>query len=268
MEEIKTLYEEGVFVAKNTFEMESDKTKEKTKSKTKTRPFVSSPSGPKDAEGVKDTIIDPKDSKDDNFYTPKKFSQNCIKTETRDINNVMNKSIFDRLYEDVMSDDIDSDTESLDRKALNLTDDTSETDDTSDEVTVTLDKELARKLYEVLGSVVDLDVEDEDLDVGDEDFDSDDDFEVDDSDEDQLEEATELEELPLSRGASLQNKNNKVRGTATSLKSSGSGDGKVAGEIDSKGKDVPNSKGESLQGKNNKVDGKTSKVGAYLAGVK
>jgi hypothetical protein len=87
-------------------------------------------------------------------------------------------------------------------------------------------------------------------------------------DEQSLGEATHLEELPASKGATLQSKNNKVGDVTSSLKSSGEGDGKISGEVDGKGKDLPASKGATLQSKNNKVHSKTSKVGAYLAGLK
>ena len=63
-----------------------------------------------------------------------------------------------------------------------------------------------------------------------------------------------LEELPDSKGQSLQSKNNKVPGTLGSAKS-GKAHAAVKGEVDGKGKELPDSKGHVLTAKNNKVAG-------------
>ena len=280
MNDVGSLYEEKVFIPKDTFAVQTEKKPKEAKADAKA--FISKNSGPAAAEGVNKDIIDPKTAKDDNFYEPKKFSQNCEKTETKNINNFMNKSIFDKLYEDVMSDRMD-DMESTDLDALGLPGEEpgAEGEGEGDQVTITLDKELAQKLHDVLMSVLgeaegegemegeaEGEAEDE-MDASSEDAEEDEE-DGDDASEDNetLGEATDLQELPKSKGESLQSKNNKVGDVTSSLKSSGEGDGKVKSEVDGKGKDLPTSKGASLQNKSNKVASKTSKVGAYLAGLK
>jgi len=265
MSEVGNLYQEKVFVPKNTFELQTEKKPKKAVATAKA--FISKPSGPEEADGFNKDIVDPKTAKDDNFFEPKKFSQNCEKTETETINNFMNKSIFDKLYENVMSDRMD-DEQATDLDALGLPtgDEPVEGEGMGDEVTVTMDRATAQKLHDVLMAVLEGgeeevdELEAEGEDESEEGYDS--------EDSETLGEATHLEELPTSKGETLQSKNNKVGDVTSSLKSSGEGDGKVKGEVDGEGKDLPDSKGASLQSKNNKVHSKTSKVGAYLAGLK
>lgn len=206
------------------------------------------------------------------FTGVEKFSQVSGKKLKENINTFMNKSIFDRLYEDVMSDNINSpaDLEQADAEALELPG----TEVEEGEVTITLDRELAKKLHDVLMTVLGSEEEapeteeegaPEEGEISDEAAEE----EVEEDEEEDVQaEATELTELPASKGHSLTGKSNKVHGTATSLVSKGEGEGKVKGEIDAKGSDLSDSKGHSLTSKNNKVTSKTSKVGSYLAGLK
>jgi hypothetical protein len=134
-------------------------------------------------------------------------------------------------------------------------------------------KELAQKLHEVLMGVLEGESEVEGEVEGE--MDSEDaESCADDNDEDEntLGEATHLEELPKSKGESLQSKNNKVGDVTSSLVSKGDGDGAVTDECGTKdtGKHalVQDLDSGNLKGKNNKVASKTSKVGAYLAGLK
>jgi len=91
-----------VFAPKGTFKTATDK--KPVQAKADPKAFTPKNSGPEAAQGFKkDNIIDPEKAKEDNFYTPKKFSQNLEKTEVQTINTFMSKSIFDKLYEDVMS---------------------------------------------------------------------------------------------------------------------------------------------------------------------
>ena len=92
------------------------------------------------------------------FSGVEKFSESPEKKEVETINNFMNKSIFDRLYEDVMSDNINSpeDIDAHDAQALDLPG-TEEHD--GDEVTITLSKELAGKLHDALMAVLGSDEE-------------------------------------------------------------------------------------------------------------
>lgn len=275
MTELGNLYEEKLSFPKDTFEQQTEKKAKPAQAKKKA--FISSPSGPEEADGFKKDIIDPKTSKDNNYYEPKKFSQNCEKTETETINNFMNKSIFDKLYEDVMSDEM-SDVETTDAEALGLPGDDAGADDAA-EVTITLDRETAQKLHDILMGVLESgdDVEGETENELEGELEGTEEANEDEANEDEvgeeeaeeaLGEATDMQELPTSKGASLQSKNNKVGDVTSRLTSKGEGDGKVKGEVDGKGKDLPDSKGSSLQSKNNKVVAKTSRVGEYLAGLK
>jgi len=202
--------------------------------------------------------LEAKDAKGKNTFTGvEKLSLAPEKMEVETINNFMNKSIFDRLYEDVMSDNINSpaDSEQHDAEALDLPG----TEEHEGEVTITLDRELAAKLHDALMAVLGSEEEQ----VGDEEGELE--GESEDS-EDTLPEATELKELPASAGASLQSKKNIVGDETSKLVSKGHGEGgKLTSEPELK--PVSDSKGKTLEGKNNKVaSSKTSKVGTYLAG--
>jgi len=272
MAELGSLYEEKVTLPTDSFEVTSKATKKSKKAKSK-KPFTDFKTGPKsgpaNASNFKEALIDPETATENNYFQPKKFSQNCEKMEVETINNFMNKSIFDKLYEDVMNERLD-DVESQDADALGLPgEDKAEGGD--DEVTITLDKETAKKLHEVLMAVLESDetpadetpASDEPVMDGSEDAEEED-------DEDTVDEATELTALPDSKGASLQSKTNKVGDVTSRLVSKGTGDGKVSAEVDGDGKPLADSKGKSLEGakKSNKVPSETSKVGAYLAGLK
>jgi hypothetical protein len=91
------------------------------------------------------------------FTGVEKLSLAPEKMEVEPINNFMSKSIFDRLYEDVMSDNINSpeDAEQHDALALDLPG----SEDEGDEVTITLSKELAGKLHDALMAVLGSDEE-------------------------------------------------------------------------------------------------------------
>lgn len=146
----------------------------------------------------------------------KNFSQKTKKIDESGINNFM--SIFDRLYEDVMNND------ELDFNAgigtgpegdagdsdLDLDTDTDSDSDLGgdDEVTITLDKELAKKLLDVLKDVVG---DDEQSDTDLEDLGVDTDSETEDEDAEECEdceggmyETTDIEKVPDSAGHKLQ----------------------------------------------------------------
>lgn len=287
MAELGNLYEEKFSFPKDTFTQQTEKKVKQAEAKKK--PFISSPSGPEEADGFKKEIIDPKTAKKDNYFEPKKFSQNNEKTELETINTFMNKSIFDKLYEDVMSDEM-SDIEAADAEALGLPGDEGVADETG-EVTITLDRELAQKLHDVLMGVLEAgeaegeaegelegeaegEVENEDAEEKAEDEKEEDSEEEvgEEEAEETLGEATDLQELPASKGASLQSKNNKVGDVTAKLTSKGGGDAKVTDECGNKdtGKHalVQDLDSGNLKGKNNKVASKTSRVGEYLAGLK
>jgi len=212
--------------------------------------------------------LEAKDAKGKNTFTGvENLSLAPEKMEVETINNFMNKSIFDRLYEDVMSDNINSpaDAEQHDAEALDLPG----TEEHEGEVTITLDRELATKLHDVLMAVLGSEEEH----IGDEEGE----LEGEEAEEcdDTLPEATELKELPTSAGTSLQSKNNKVGDVTAKSVDGKHGDGTVDNKVDGSGKPIKDIKigagvkadTTAVSGKSNVVaSSKTSKVGTYLAG--
>jgi hypothetical protein len=220
-------------------------------------------------------------NKKDSHYEVNKFSsQTYEKMEVQDINNSMNKSIFDRLYEDVMSENINTpeDLEHADAEALELPG--SEAAGEEGEVTITLDRELAKKLHDVLMSVLGSEeekTEEEGAPVeGEVSDEAAEDESDDESEEEVAAEATELKEVPSSAGTALQGKNNKVGDTTAKNVDGKHGDGNVNNKVDGSGtpiKDIRIGAGVkadtiAVKGKSNIVASKTSKVGSYLAGLK
>lgn len=175
----------------------------------------------------------------------KKFSQKSKKIVERNINNFM--SIFDKLYENVMqSDELDIDTGigtgpegSFGDTDMDVESDTESTENAGD-VTLTLNKDLAKELLDLLQSAVgddetdsdlkdlgiDSESEDEDENEGYEDEDENESCE-DDEDENVKYETTELQKLPDSTGHKLTK-----AGTVGNIKaSSGKADSKVTDEV-------------------------------------
>jgi hypothetical protein len=212
--------------------------------------------------------LEAKDAKGKSTFTGvEKLSLAPEKMEVENINNFMNKSIFDRLYEDVMNDNIASpaDAEQHDAEALGLPG----TEEHEGEVTITLDRELAGKLHDALMAVLGSEEEQ----IGDEEGELE--GEEDEESDDTLPEATELKEIPASAGASLQSKKNIVGDETSKLVSKGHGDGNVDNKVDGSGKTIKDIKigagvkadTTAVSGKSNTVaSSKTSKVGSYIAG--
>jgi len=271
----------SVFPPKGTFKLATDK--KPVEAKADPKAFTPKNSGPENAQGFNKDIVDLSKVKDDNLYEPKKFSQNLEKTEVQTINNFMSKSIFDKLYEDVMSGQLDSDTQ--DAEALGLPG-AGESEASGEEVTLNLSREHAQALCDALKAVLETEEDsgDEEVDgeeaVADEanEEKKDDKKKEDKKDEDSevAAEATELKELPDSAGQALQKKDNKVGDVTKSLTSSGPGDAKVTDKVGNDGEKghalvgsgVKGGAPTSPKGKANVVASKTSKVGAYLAGLK
>jgi len=296
----KSVIEEkkSIFPPKDSFKLATDK--KPVEAQADKKAFINKNSGPENAEGVK-PIIDPKNPatvKKANFFEPQKFSQNLEKTEVQTINNFMSKSIFDKLYEDVMSG-APEDLEAKDAEALGLPGETEGGAD--EEVTFTLPRDVAEKLCDVLKAAIGGEEDHGEEEVGGEEEGAGDDMgasdemneekdkkkkeeakdedaeEKEEDDEDAegvAKEATELKELPASAGQSLQKKDNKVGDTTKSLASKGPGDGKTTDKVGNDGEKGHalvggGVKGAStLQSKSNKVASNTSKVGQYLAGMK
>jgi hypothetical protein len=187
------------------------------------------------------------------------------------LNKHMSKSVFDRLYKNVLKENFGFDQEDdKDLDALGLDDATpdSELDDDFEEggsdsdgesVTFTLDRETAQKLIEVLQGAMgeDLGDDSDDLDAFD-DEDGDDDLDIDfeDGDEDEDESFEEDEEVqgtkpaPDKKGV-FQGKNNKVGGKANPRSGKASTD--VTDEVGTK--DMSHNYND---GKNNKVKSKVT----------
>jgi hypothetical protein len=190
------------------------------------------------------------------------------KTANESINNEdmsKKKSIFDKLYEEVLGGDDDELEMGAGFDAFGGDDEGGEDDEFGgeDEVTLTLPRDLAEKLHEVL--MDQLDGGDEDIeDIEDtEDMEELDEYSSDeDEDEEVMQEAPEHQELgDAGPGGSdtdkgnLKGKNNKVGGK-TGATSHGHGQGKLKG-----GKGEPSPLGDkvgTLTGKDNKVGGRVT----------
>ncbi|NBX87777.1 MAG: hypothetical protein EBQ97_04560 [Bacteroidetes bacterium] len=196
----------------------------------------------------------------------KKFSQKSKKIVKEDINSFM--SIFDRLYEDVMkNDELDINTgigmgpegSAGDSDSLDFDTD-SDSDLGGDEVTITLDKDLAKKLLDVLKDVVgddDEDMSDSDTDLEDLGVDSEDmgDDMGDDEDEDNegFYETTDIQKLPDAAGHKL----TKGMDAAGNIKkNSGKADARVTDTVGTEtGKHPFDHKSELTNPSKNKVGG-------------
>jgi len=140
--------------------------------------FVHDNSGPNGADNFASTELDPDNPKIklDNAYDVKELSDEgadlYFKSENEKINKesintnmAKNKSIFDRLYEEVMDD------EQIDAVELGI-DDTEDVDvEETDTITITIPKEVAHHLHDALMDVMDAadDIEDVEDDLGDSD---------------------------------------------------------------------------------------------------
>jgi hypothetical protein len=203
----------------------------------------------------------------------KKFSQKSKKVVKEDINNFM--SIFDKLYEDVMKNDeldINTGIGMGPEGSAGDEDFDMESDDSDmggdDQVTLTMDKSVARELLDLLQAAVGDDTEsesDSDLDalgVDTDDMDSeseDEDEEHEDEDEYGMNETIDIEKFPDSAGHKLTK-----HGTVGNIKaSSGKADSKITDECGTEtGKHPMDHKSELSNPSKNKVG--TLKTGKSL----
>ena len=240
----------GTFPGKDTFKVQKDKKPTTPEIKKGDGAFITAKSklttGPENASGFIKPQLDPKlikRSGDDAYNIrkdspeAKEFSVSAEKSEVETIDNSMNKSIFDRLYEEVMNDGESSmthnDVESADAEALDLP-----TGEEEGEVTVTLDRETAKKLHDVLMAVLTSDEEQHE-------------DEVEDAEDNEFApsfEATELKELPstVDKMTKTGNKNNVVHGTIDSMIDGEEAEPRVNNPVDASGKPF----GKTLIGKN------------------
>jgi len=270
MKDLENVYSEKItFPPKGTFELAKG-------AKEKKKAFISKPSGPAEAEGVKE-ISDPEKLKGkETFQGTEKFSsqnftENNEKIEQKNINNFMSKSIFDKLFEDVMGVD-GADTEAKDALDLGVGAEAEAVAEEGD-VTITLSRDLAKKLHDVLMGVLGAESEGESEDAEGHDKESEDaEGHGEESEHMVAGEATELTEVKPAAGLSLTDKNNKVGDETAKLVAKGGGDGKVTDKVGNDsdkghalvGAGVKGGAPTSPKGKANVVAGKTSNVGSYL----
>lgn len=222
-------------------------------------------SGPGAADGVNADILDVKNPKHKNdprlagMTFGENFDKNIEKTSNAKINNYM-KSIFDKLFEEVMDGN-----DQQDLAALGVGKDAGmegPADDMGDEkMTVTLTADQVECLRAILaqidggddlgedeglddmGADDDMGGEETDLEAPEEDAEE----KHEDEDDEHMKEATEMKEVPDSAGASLQKHSSiKVGDKTSKLAKSGKADGKVKSDVDGKGKDLPDSAGQGL----------------------
>jgi hypothetical protein len=242
-------------IGKDTFEYQKEKKVVPAVSKG-TKAYVQQDSGP-DHKGA-EVLIKANDTKnkkkvsiddEESVFNPERFSgespkksvltkkkKNVKKVVEGKINNSMTKSIFDKLYEAVINENDlpgDDNIEAHDAEALDLP-----VGDEEGEVTITLDRETAKKLHDVLMSV-----------LGEEDMSAKDDMSAEGEDSEDNEdlsfEATELEEIKIP-GASyvkdgkrhpweVNGKNNVVGDETDKLVDGEEGDGEINKQEDSAG---------------------------------
>jgi len=184
------------------------------------------------------------ESEEDFIKESKKIAKNRLNTF------MMKKSTFDKLFESVMGGDFGQDEEAQDVGALGLSD--APTDDEfgddefggeeGDEITVTLNRDVARQLCDILqaamgdeGEDMDFGDEGEDMDFGDEGEDMDFGDEDEDAEEDYQDNEEDNEEPTNAKDgkSALQGKNNKVNGRPQPK----GGSTKVVGTTDKVGND-------------------------------
>jgi len=294
----KNIIEEkkSAFPPKGTFELAT--AKKATPGEAKKDPFVDTKGSGPCAEGngfSEKKKLDPQETKGKDFPQTAKFSADTVnitktleKTESKTINNFMSKSIFDKLYEEVMGGHEDE----ADAAALGLPAEVETPEGEKEE-----EKSLKTLLADAIASLqkvhdalpADLGSEDKGDEEASSEEGSDEDAEEviapsEDAEEkakkeeedEEANEATELKEVPASAGQGLQKKDNKVGDVTKGLVSHGAGDGKVTDKCGNDGEKghalvgsgVKGGASTSPKGKANVVSSKTSKVGSYLAGLK
>ena len=195
------------------------------------------------------------------IYSSEKYTKKNKKLEKKvkeSINNYM-KSAFDKLFENVMGEEMHSDQETQELDALGIDTEVEETGE--GDITVTLDRDMAKQLCDLLQAAMG-EEDDDDLDTEAEDYEEMEEHEDGEhEDEDELEEATELHAVSDSAGQSLthpgHNKVGKLK--AKGKKASDSTKKYVDGEP----KPLADGKAKLTNTKNNKVDS-SLKAGADL----
>ena len=256
-------------------DLDSKKSKEKQNSK-----------GPRTTEPVYEIDglnepIDPKHTKKEDElynsadYSSEKYHEKDKKIEKKvkeSINNYM-KSTFDKLFENVMGEEMHSDQETQELDALGIDTEVAETE--SDEVTITLDRDMAKSLCDMLQAAMGDEDEDGGEDDGEEDYESEEGFQSfeeaeedgededeEDDDEETHKEAVELQAVPDTAGTNLTHPgHNKVGKLKAKGKKASDTTKKY---VDAEPKPLADGKA-ALQSKQNKVHSTvTSSTGDYI----
>tara|TARA_R110002020_G_scaffold22733_3_gene76438 strand:- start:28 stop:849 length:822 start_codon:yes stop_codon:yes gene_type:complete len=222
-------------------------------------------SGPEAADNFEPVEVDPKKKRKNSVLDEDKLSNNveekekkAVKKEQAEINNSTmrqnsNISSFDKLFEDVMGDDVPMDFGAdMGGGHDDLGDELGGEDEENGTVTLELDRELAEQLHSLLGGVLDSGEEVEDI----EDIDSEDHLGDDDelAPESHVIDAMETGPQDAVSKLATQNGGNNKAGDVTPV--GAAQDGSAGGQEDGgKPKAAPDSVA-SLTGKNNKVGGK------------
>jgi len=242
-------------------------------------------SGPANAEKGKiyDNVLDPKHNGvedelyNSEIYSSEKYNENNKKIEKKvkeSINNYM-KSTFDKLFENVMGEEMGhSDQETQELDALGIDTEVDEPGE-GDDITVTLDREMAKSLCDLLQAAMgdeDEDGDGEGEDDGEEDYESEEGFqsfeeaEEDDDGEgeedDTHKEAVEMQAVPDTAGTNLTHPgHNKVGKLKAKGKKASDSTKKY---VDAEPKPLADGKA-ALQSKQNKVHSTvTGSTGDYI----
>lgn len=216
-----------------------------------------------DIEGLEEPI-DPKNTKGkENLYEPEKYSSEKfdkkVEKSYKESININMKSVFDKLFEEVM--DGQESTEELDALGIKTGDEVA--GEESGDITITLDKDMAKQLCDILQAAMG-DEEADDAEV--EDYEEMEESE--DEDQEEVEEAVEAEDLGHSLVNAKDSGLSKVGAGSNKVKntqkvSSGKAQGKVKGQTGDAA-ELKDGKAE-LTGKNNKSgSGTVASAGASL----
>ena len=216
-----------------------------------------------DIEGLEEPI-DPKNTKGkENLYEPEKYSSEKfdkkVEKSYKESININMKSVFDKLFEEVM--DGQESTEELDALGIETGDEVA--GEESGDITITLDKDMAKQLCDILQAAMG-DEEADDAEA--EDYEEMEESE--DEDQEEVEEAVEAEDLGHSLVNAKDSGLSKVGAGSNKVKntqkvSSGKAEGKVKGQTGDAA-ELKDGKAE-LTGKNNKSgSGTVASAGASL----
>ena len=194
-----------------------------------------------EVEGLEPALDPKKTKKKDkkgNLYSPEQFSSEQFdeKLEKRyiaDINNSM-KSIFDKLFEEVMGDDAELDALGIE------TDEVSDDAEVSEDITITVDREMAKSLCDLLQAAMgeDDDAEAVDYEEMEEDEDEDEDEEPYGEAVDATDEGHPLVNQKTGSSTPVTAGSNKVKSTITGKANSSKATSKVKKQQDGEGEDL------------------------------